>query len=175
MIRMVLLLTYAMGLRVSEALSLKMKDVNLQEEVILIENTKFFKTRLLPISSQISQQLRQYVQWRIEKGYSQESEAPFFVGKANRPLSWAALSYRFKITREKVGIRRSDGARYQPRLHDFRHTFAVHRLLSWYQQGEDVQKAFTLAFCLYGTCLSGGNLSLSFYDPTTPSRSFPPI
>jgi len=42
--------------------------------------------------------------------------------------------------REQAGVRRSDGARYQPRLHDLRHTFAVHRLISWYRQGADVQK-----------------------------------
>ena len=115
----ILLLLAVYGLRRSEVCRLSLENLDWKEN---------------QISSQISQQLRQYVQWRIEKGYSQESEAPFFVGKANRPLSWAALSYRFKITRDKVGIRRSDGARYQPRLHDFRYTFAVHRLLSWYQR-----------------------------------------
>jgi integrase/recombinase XerD len=46
----------------------------------------------------------------------------------------------FRRVREKAGIRRDDGARYQPRLHDLRHTFAVHRLTSWYRQGADVQK-----------------------------------
>jgi site-specific recombinase XerD len=42
--------------------------------------------------------------------------------------------------REHAGVSRDDGARYQPRLHDMRHSFAVHRLTSWYQQGADVQK-----------------------------------
>jgi integrase/recombinase XerD len=42
--------------------------------------------------------------------------------------------------REYAGVSRDDGARYQPRLHDLRHSFAVHRLTSWYQQGADVQK-----------------------------------
>ena len=46
----------------------------------------------------------------------------------------------FQRLREYAGIRRSDGERSQPRLHDLRHTFAVHRLTSWYRQGADVQK-----------------------------------
>jgi len=46
----------------------------------------------------------------------------------------------FQRVRKSAGIRRLDGARYQPRLHDLRHTFAVHRLTSWYRQGLDVQR-----------------------------------
>ena len=46
----------------------------------------------------------------------------------------------FQLIREKAGVRRTDGACYQPRLHDLRHTFAVHRLTSWYQEGKDVQR-----------------------------------
>jgi integrase/recombinase XerD len=46
----------------------------------------------------------------------------------------------FRRVCDKAGIRRSDARRFQPRLHDLRHTFAVHRLLTWYQQGADVQR-----------------------------------
>ncbi len=46
----------------------------------------------------------------------------------------------FYRVREQAGVQRFDGASYQPRLHDLRHTFAVHRLTSWYRQGADVQK-----------------------------------
>jgi len=46
----------------------------------------------------------------------------------------------FRRLTEHVGIRRSDGARYQPRLQDLRHAFAVHRLTAWYRQGADVQR-----------------------------------
>jgi integrase len=50
------------------------------------------------------------------------------------------LQNAFKRLRNHAGIHRTDGGRYQPRLHDLRHTFAVHRLTSWYQQGADVQR-----------------------------------
>lgn len=46
----------------------------------------------------------------------------------------------FKRIRDCAGIRRDDGAIYQPRLHDLRHSFAVHRLTAWYREGKDVQK-----------------------------------
>lgn len=50
------------------------------------------------------------------------------------------LQDAFERLREYAGVRRTDDSRYQPRLHDFRHTFAVHRLTAWYQQGADVQR-----------------------------------
>ena len=50
------------------------------------------------------------------------------------------LQATFKRLRDHTGIHRTDGGRYQPRLHDLRHSFAVHRLISWYQQGANVQQ-----------------------------------
>ena len=50
------------------------------------------------------------------------------------------LQHNFRILCDRAGIRRTDGAHEQPRMHDLRHTFAVHRLTSWYQQGADVQR-----------------------------------
>jgi integrase/recombinase XerD len=55
-------------------------------------------------------------------------------------VSVQLVQQTFKRLREYVGINRIDGARYQPRLHDLRHAFAVHRLTSWYKEGADVQK-----------------------------------
>ena len=50
------------------------------------------------------------------------------------------IEYAFRRLRRHVGVYRSDGARYQPRLHDMRHSFAINRLTSWYREGADVQK-----------------------------------
>src|SRR5439155_15806723 len=50
------------------------------------------------------------------------------------------LDNAFMRIRERAGVRRSDSSRFQPRLHDLRHTFAVHRLTAWYRQGADVQR-----------------------------------
>ena len=69
-----------------------------------------------------------------------EGPAPFFTIRSGARVQQHALEDRFRRICELAGVRRSDGARYQPRLHDLRHTFAVHRLTSWYRQGADVQR-----------------------------------
>ena len=61
----------------------------------------------------------------------------------------------FRKIREKAGVKRLDGARYQPRLHDLRHTFAVHRVTSWYQENKDVQQLLPLLSIYLGhQCLA---------------------
>ena len=66
--------------------------------------------------------------------------APFFISRDGRAIHQCTIEDIFQRIRGKADIRRTDGARYQPRLHDLRHTFAVHRLIAWYKQGADVQK-----------------------------------
>src|ERR1700676_3356939 len=54
------------------------------------------------------------------------------------------LQHNYRALCDRIGISRTDGARFQPRIHDLRHTFAVHRLISWYRQGADVQRMLPL-------------------------------
>lgn len=77
-------------------------------------------------------------------GYSLNNEAFFFGTKGNKRLKRSAIDVIFQKIRQKAGIKRNDSARYQPRLHDLRHTFAVHRLVQWYKEGADVQKMLPL-------------------------------
>jgi site-specific recombinase XerD len=138
--RAVLLLLYGAGLRISEAVALTLQDVDLNAAVITVRDTKFHKTRLVPIGLQLSQAMAQYAARRREAGHSQDADAPFFVVRRGAPLSIQIVEQAFTRLRKYAGIGRIDGARYQPRLHDMRHSFAVHRLTSWYEQGADVQK-----------------------------------
>jgi integrase/recombinase XerD len=62
------------------------------------------------------------------------------VTRTGASLTRRAAEYAFDRLRRRAGVQRSDGSRYQPRLHDLRHAFAVHRLVSWYRQGADVQR-----------------------------------
>jgi site-specific recombinase XerD len=139
-LRTILLLLYGAGLRVSEALALTMGDIELAGALITVRDTKFHKTRMVPLGPELNQEMAQYAARRTEAGHNQSGTAPFFVlrggGQVQRPL----VEWRFKGLREYVDVKRVDGARCQPRLHDLRHSFAVHRLVSWYQQGADVQK-----------------------------------
>jgi len=138
-LRAILVLLYGAGLRISEAVGLTLGDVDLLGAVITITETKFHKTRLVPLGLDLNQVMAQYATTRTEVGHSQSKSSPFFVLRKGQGVSVQLVQQTFKRLREYAGIRRTDGARYQPRLHDMRHTFAVHRVTSWYQQGADVQ------------------------------------
>jgi len=139
-IRAILLVLYGAGLRIGEAISLTLADVDLSQELLTIRETKFYKTRFVPLGKQLTQILFQYIGQRQRKKHPQNPEAPFFVGRTGKPISRNAAEVAFRVIREKARIRRTDGARYQPRLHDLRHSFAVHRLTAWYKEGCDVQR-----------------------------------
>ena len=139
-LRAVLLLLYGAGLRIGEAVGLTLADVDLSTAAITIRNTKFHKTRLVPIGARLNQAMARYAAQRKEAGHSQEADAPFFVLRRGAPLSVQIVQQAFARLRKYAGVGRADGARYQPRLHDMRHSFAVRRLTSWYEQGANVQK-----------------------------------
>jgi site-specific recombinase XerD len=139
-LRAVLLLLYGAGLRIGEAVALTLQDVDLGAAVITIRDTKFHKTRLVPIGLKLNQAMAQYAAERNAAGHSQSADAPFFVLRRGAPLSVYIVRGAFIRLRKYAGVGRADGARYQPRLHDMRHSFAVRRLTSWYEQGADVQK-----------------------------------
>lgn len=135
-----LLVLYAAGLRLSEALSLTLADVDLPGALITLRDSKFYKTRLVPLGPQLQQALAEYATQRQAAGHSQSSNAPFFVGRCGTRLLASNIQKAFCRLRAQADVSRADGARYGPRLHDLRHSFAVHRLIAWYQEGADVQK-----------------------------------
>ncbi len=138
-LRAMILLLYGAGLRVSEAVALPLGDVDFPNALLTVRNTKFHKTRLVPLGADLQQVLTQYLAQRQAAGHSQRPGTPFFVLRRGTPVSVQIVEQNFRCLCEYAGVRRSDGARYQPRLHDLRHSFAVHRLTSWYRQGADVQ------------------------------------
>jgi integrase/recombinase XerD len=132
---LVVLLLYGAGLRLREALNLTRDDVDLDEFVLTVRNTKFGKTRLVPVGPQLGQALARYA----ARAPAPRGAAPFFTSRSGGAVKPDTLQHNFRILCERAGIHRNDGAE-QPRLHDLRHTFAVHRLTSWYRQGGDVQR-----------------------------------
>jgi integrase/recombinase XerD len=139
-LRAILLLLYGAGLRAREALGLSLADVDLPNRLLTIRDTKFFKSRLVPISPQLAGVLAEYVHRRAVAHPSAGADSRFFLGKRGAAILLWTLEEAFQKLRAHAGVRRTDGARYQPRLHDLRHTFAVHRLTAWYRQGADVQR-----------------------------------
>jgi site-specific recombinase XerD len=134
--RALLLLLYGTGMRIGEALRLHIGDVNLDAGVITIRGTKFYKSRLVPLGSDVHAQLRSYV---ALPGRLDRNEQPLFQSRLRRAVLHQTVEDSFQRLRSLAGIRREGPSVYQPRIHDLRHTFAVHRLTEWYRNGADVQ------------------------------------
>lgn len=139
-VRAILLAVYGAGLRRQEVLDLPLADVDLPNGLLTIRSTKFFKSRLVPIGRDLTKALSDYASWRATAHPATDAGSAFFVSRDGAAISRWTLHHAFARLRRHVGVQRSDGGRYQPRLHDLRHTFAVHRLTAWYEQGEDVQR-----------------------------------
>lgn len=131
------LLLYGAGLRISEAVRLRLDDFDSQQSVLLIRETKFYKTRFVPLSADLCSILRRY----IDRQWKSRRDVPTLFGtRYGQAVSRQLAENSFKRLRRKAGVVRSKTSRYQPRLHDLRHTFAVNRLVTWYRQRKDVQR-----------------------------------
>jgi integrase/recombinase XerD len=138
--RTLLLLLYGTGLRISEALSLTLADVDLEGSLLTIRNTKFFKTRWVPIGPHLTAVLVTYAKVRRMLPRPIRDGSAFLATRYGHRLTRSAAERIFRLLCDHTGICRMDGGRLQPRLHDIRHTFALNRLISWYHQGSDVQR-----------------------------------
>jgi len=137
--RTLLLLLYGAGLRPSEGLRLRCCDVDLGSRVLTIWDTKFFKSRMVPIGADLVAALRMHAGRRQNQPMLDGVRSAFFASPKGASISLATLEKAFAKLRKDAGVIRPAGARWQPRLHDLRHAFAVARLITWYQEGADVQ------------------------------------
>jgi integrase/recombinase XerD len=135
--RTLILLLYGAALRIGEATALTLSDVDIKAKLLTVADSKL-KTRLVPIGTDLSVVLSKHIDNRLNQGA--RSNSPLFVRRDGSGLTRASAENAFCRLRAQAGIVRYDGARYQPRLHDLRHTAATHRLISWYQAGADVQR-----------------------------------
>ena len=130
------------GLRISEAVTLRFGDVDLRAGVLTIRDSKFGKSRLVPLHESSLEALVRYRAARAVRA-PETPESPFFIttrwrGEA-RPVSSRQADRVFAALRHQLGwIGR--GQHGEPRIHDLRHTFAVRRLLNWHAQGIDVHQ-----------------------------------
>ena len=139
-LRTLLLLLYGAGLRIGEALALTLADVDLTTSLLTIRQSKFYKTRLVPIGPRLTAVLTAYANERRRQDHSNDPTSPFFVTRTGNIVSRGMAERAMVRLRNIADISREDGARYQPRLHDLRHAMAVHRLVAWYREGADVQR-----------------------------------
>ena len=138
-VRAVLVLLYGAGLRIGEAIRLTCSDVDLSDATLTIHCSKFYKTRRIAISPRLCEVLREYDDSRRACGLLRNEASPFFSYNNGGRLKKGVLETSFRKLRHHVGIGPTTGRR-QPRMHDLRHTFAVHRVIAWYRSGLDVQR-----------------------------------
>ena len=126
----------ASGLRIGEAIKLDRTDIDWAQGVLLIRESKFGKSRLVPQHPASMQALEGYARLR-DQLQPQPAEPAFFVSLKRKRLLYAVVQETFRQLIDNAGI--GAGAPSPPRLHDFRHTFAARALLGWYRAEEDVQ------------------------------------
>ena len=126
------------GLRTNEALRLDRDDVDLAKGVLRVSESKFGKSRWVPIHRSTQHVLAQYAAQR-DRLCPQPNTPGFFVSEcATRITEWS-LRYTFVKLSRQIGLRGTKDAR-GPRIHDFRHRFAVNTLRDWYRAGVDVER-----------------------------------
>jgi site-specific recombinase XerD len=128
-------LLYTAGFRIDEAFSLTLKDFQPVSNLLYIAEGKFRKARWVSLHPSTSQVLGRYVELRLDNGPRTPDSFLFVNLRAGR-LRHCSVYHTFRQLLEKCGI--AHHKHTGPRIHDLRHTFAVHRLLAWYRDGLDV-------------------------------------
>ncbi|MFA6510149.1 MAG: tyrosine-type recombinase/integrase [Candidatus Peribacteraceae bacterium] len=126
------------GLRISEALGLDREDIDLRTGVLTIRHAKFGKTRYVPIHRTTCDALGRYARNR-DRIFPTLKIPAWFVSEQCVRITKGTAERTFHLLVRKIGLRGLSD-RPGPRLHDFRHSFAVRTLLSWYRAGLDVER-----------------------------------
>lgn len=134
--RTLLGLLAASGLRIGEAISLDCGDVDWAQGVLLIRESKFGKSRLVPLHDSVMRALREYDTLRCATAPRPKDPA-FFISRTRRRLIYAVVNPTFRQLVTAAGI--GANAPHPPRLHDLRHSFAIRTLLHWYRTEDNVQ------------------------------------
>ena len=137
--RLAVVLLYTAGLRRGELQRLTVGDYDRQERTLLVRESKFHKSRLLPLSADAACEVEQHLRLRRARGFPAGSDAPLIWNAYGRRGAYtgAGLGQGIQSLFRAADIRTAAGR--WPRVHDIRHAFAVQALLRWYRAGEDVQ------------------------------------
>jgi integrase len=142
--RMAVVLLYTCGLRRSELIRLQLTDVDTKHGVLHIRDTKFHKSRWIPLSPDGRAELGRYLRQRLKRTHDLQPSAPLLGNSIHayghrgwHAFSTIGISRAMSTLIALAGVRGPDGRR--PRMHDFRHSFAVQVLSRCYREGGDVQ------------------------------------
>lgn len=134
----ILRLLYSTGMRVSEATSLLNQDVDFERQLIVMRKTKNQQQRLMPISLSLCQVLRQYLdaRSRLPLQNTNAKDASFFISPSGLTLTQPRVYAWFLKVLKQCAIPHCAG--HGPRVHDLRHTCAVHSLMNQVKNGADI-------------------------------------
>ena len=140
-VRLSFVLLYTAGLRRGELVRLTLADVDLERGILAVRESKFHKTRFLPLSHDATVEMRAYLQLRLGPGTDHSPDSTLLghytlSGRFTR-YTGEGLHNLLSSVLKSAGIRDPQGRR--PRIQDFRHSFAVQALLRWYREGLNVQ------------------------------------
>jgi len=137
-LRLAVVLLYTAGLRRGELLRLTLADVDASTGTLRVRESKFHKSRLVPLSVSARSELRRYLRVRLDVGGTRP-EAPLLCNRSCgwRPYTGTGLSQGINLLFERADVRDAHGRR--PRVHDLRHSFAMQALIRRYRRGADVQ------------------------------------
>lgn len=128
-----------LGLRIGEVSRLQCGDVDLQRDVLLVRNSKFGKSRLVPFGSRLATRLRAYAALREKRLGVPIPEAPFFTWNGRSTIATNSIRNAFRDHLvPRLALKVPSGTRV-PCVHGLRHSFAVRTLLRWYRDGIDPQ------------------------------------
>lgn len=128
-------LLYSTGIRIGEAMALNLDNFFQEEMRLYIAKGKFRKARWIVLSESTCEALSIYLEHRLKKE-PHSPESPLFINERRCRLCHPSVYATYLGLLRECGISRSEES--GPRIHDLRHTFAVHRLLAWYREGGDV-------------------------------------
>jgi integrase len=150
--KLALVLLFCCGLRRGELLRLRLRDIELHSGTLRIEETKFHKSRLVPLSDSVFDELRRYLELRHQHRIETQPDSPLIwssrsnTGAASYTGSGLArIWYHLCLTTQVL-----DQRGRPPRLHDLRHSFVAAALQRWYAQGGDVQARLPLLATFLG-------------------------
>lgn len=149
-IETIVFLLYACGMRLREPLGLRVCDVDLDQATLFLHCTKFYKQRWVPLGAGATRRLQAYREARQALFPDRNApQDPFFLSPHGRGVGKMVLQREFGRVVAQLHIA-SRGTARRPRLHDLRHTLAVHRMYQWYSEGADVQNKLPLLSAYLG-------------------------
>jgi len=137
--RLAIVLLSTTGLRRGELLRLTRTDYNTAEQTLTIHSSKFYKSRILPLPSDVAMEVEAFLEKHKSFHPRLPDDSPLISNPycGGRAYSGTRLRLNLHMLFKLAGIKRPDGS--LPRIHDFRFSFAVNALLRWYSDGVNVQ------------------------------------